>query len=54
MIGWLNAWIRPGNYIGWPEIAAGLAPVLAVGVTSFGLGNMAFAVFLTATFQAVI
>ena len=53
-IGWINAWIRPGNYIGCPGIAAGLAPVLAVGVASFGLGNMAFAVFLTATFQAVI
>ena len=54
LIGWVNAWIRPGNYIGCPGIAAGLAPVLAVGVASFGLENMAFAVFLTATFQAVI
>ena len=54
LIGWINAWFKPGNYIGCPGIAAGLAPVLAVGVSSFGLGNMAFAVFLTATFQAVI
>ncbi len=53
-IGWINAWIKPGNYIGCPGIAAGLAPVLAVGVASFGIENMAFAVFLTATFQAVI
>ena len=53
-IGWINAWFRPGNYIGCPGIAAGLAPVLAVGVASFGIENMAFAVFLTATFQAVI
>ena len=53
-IGWINAWIKPGNYIGCPGIAAGLAPVLAVGVASFGLDNMAFAVFLTATFQAII
>ena len=53
-IGWINAWIRPGNYIGCPGIAAGLAPVLAVGVASFGLKNMAFAVFLTATFQSII
>jgi MFS superfamily sulfate permease-like transporter len=53
-IGWINAWIKPGNYIGCPGIAAGLAPVLAVGVASFGLENMAFAVFLTATFQSVI
>jgi len=54
LIGWINAWFRPGNYIGCPGIAAGLAPVLAVGVASFGLENMAFAIFLTATIQAVI
>ena len=54
LIGWINAWFQPGNYIGCPGIAAGLAPVLAVGVSSFGIENMAFAVFLTAIFQAVI
>jgi len=53
-IGWINAWFRPGNYIGCPGIAAGLAPVLAVGVASFGMENMAFAVLLTATIQAII
>jgi MFS superfamily sulfate permease-like transporter len=53
-IGWINAWFRPGNYIGCPGIAAGLAPVLAVGVSTFGLENMAFAIFLTATIQAII
>jgi MFS superfamily sulfate permease-like transporter len=53
-VGWINAWFRPGNYIGCPGIAAGLAPVLAVGVATFGLGNMAFAIFLTAFFQAII
>ncbi|MDZ4734475.1 MAG: SulP family inorganic anion transporter [Nitrospirota bacterium] len=53
-IGWINAWIKPGNYIGCPGIAAGLAPVLAVGVASFGIENMAFAIFLTATAQAII
>jgi MFS superfamily sulfate permease-like transporter len=54
LIGWINAWFKPGNYIGCPGIAAGLAPVLAVGVATFGLENMAFAIFLTATIQAVI
>jgi MFS superfamily sulfate permease-like transporter len=54
LIGWINAWFKPGNYIGCPGIAAGLAPVLAVGVATFGLENMAFAIFLTATFQAII
>jgi MFS superfamily sulfate permease-like transporter len=53
-IGWINAWFKPGNYIGCPGIAAGLAPVLAVGVATFGLENMAFAIFLTAFFQAII
>jgi MFS superfamily sulfate permease-like transporter len=53
-VGWINAWFRPGNYIGCPGIAAGLAPVLAVGVATFGLENMASAIFLTATIQAII
>ena len=54
LIGWINAWFRPGNYIGCPGIAAGLAPVLAVGVATFGLDNMPFAIFLTAVVQAII
>lgn len=53
-IGWINAWIRPGNYIGAPGVAAGLAPVLALGVASFGMENMAFVIFLTALMQAII
>jgi len=53
-IGWINAWFRPGNYVGTPGIAAGLAPVLALGVATFGMENMAFLVFLTASMQAVI
>jgi len=53
-IGWINAWFKPGNFIGSPGIAAGLAPVLAMGVASFGVQNMAFVIFLTAFMQAVI
>jgi len=53
-IGWINAWIRPGNYIGAPGVAAGLAPVLALGVANFGRENMAFVIFLTAFMQAII
>ncbi|UJP04923.1 MAG: SulP family inorganic anion transporter [Nitrosomonas sp.] len=53
-IGWINAWFRPGNYIGAPGVAAGLAPVLALGVATFGMQNMAFVIFLTAFMQAVI
>lgn len=54
LVGWIFSWFRPGNYIGSPGIAAGLAPVLAMGVSSFGIQNMAFCIFLTAVMQAVI
>ncbi len=54
LIGWINAWFKPGNYIGSPGIAAGLAPVLALGVATFGVQNMAFCIFLTSIMQAII
>jgi len=53
-IGWINAFFKPGNYIGVPGVAAGLAPALALGVASFGLENMAFVIFLTSAMQAVV
>jgi MFS superfamily sulfate permease-like transporter len=53
-IGWISAFIKPGNFIGVPGIAAGLSPVLALGVARFGIENMAFIIFLTAAMQAVI
>ena len=53
-IAFIFAIFRPGNYIGAPGIAAGLAPILAMGVATFGMQNMAFIVFMTATFQALI
>lgn len=54
LIGFLFAWFRPGNYIGAPGIAAGLAPILALGVSEFGIENMAFIVFMTSFYQAII
>lgn len=54
LVGWINAWIRPGNFIGCPGIAAGLAPVLAIGVATFGMDNMAFIIGLTAVMQAIV
>lgn len=54
LIGWINAWFRPGNFIGSPGIAAGLAPVLAMGVAAFGIQNMAFCICMTAIMQGVI
>jgi len=53
-IAFIFAMFRPGNYIGAPGIAAGLAPILAMGVAKFGMENMAFIIFMTAFFQAVI
>jgi MFS superfamily sulfate permease-like transporter len=53
-IGWINAFIRPGNFIGVPGIAAGLAPLLAMGVERFGMENMPFVILLTGITQAVI
>ena len=53
-IAFIFAIFRPGNYVGAPGIAAGLAPILAMGVATFGMENMAFIVFMTATFQALI
>ena len=53
-IAFLFALFRPGNYIGAPGIAAGLAPILAMGVATFGMENMAFIIFMTASFQALI
>lgn len=53
-IGWINAFFKPGNYIGVPGVAAGLAPALALGVSSFGIENMAFVIFLTAAMQALV
>lgn len=54
LVSWINAWFKPGNYIGSPGIAAGLAPVLALGVATFGIENMAFCIFLTSIMQAII
>ncbi|HNE08744.1 MAG TPA: SulP family inorganic anion transporter [Leptospiraceae bacterium] len=53
-IGFIFYLIRPGNYVGTPGIAAGLAPALALGVDSFGMANMPFLVFATACLQAVV
>lgn len=44
----------PGNHIGVPGVAAGLAPILAMGIHQFGRENMPWLIFLTACFQAVV
>jgi MFS superfamily sulfate permease-like transporter len=45
---------KPGNHIGIPGVAAGLAPVLALGVHKYGMENMPWLIFLTSAIQFVI
>ena len=53
IIGFITFLFRPGNYVGTPGVAAGLAPVLALSIHKFGMENMPFLIFLTATSQAI-
>ncbi len=46
--------VKPGNHIGVPGVAAGLAPVLAMAIHNFGMVNMPWVIFLAATFQALV
>jgi MFS superfamily sulfate permease-like transporter len=54
VISFLFYLFRPGNHIGVPGVAAGLAPILALGIHHFGRENMPWLIFLTASFQAVV
>jgi MFS superfamily sulfate permease-like transporter len=54
IVGFITFLFRPGNYIGVPGVAAGLAPVLAMGVHTFGMENMHFLIFLTSFFQMIV
>jgi MFS superfamily sulfate permease-like transporter len=53
LIGFITFLFRPGNYVGTPGVAAGLAPVLAMSIHKFGLENMPFLIFLTSLSQAI-
>lgn len=54
IISFITYLFRPGNYTGMPGVAAGLAPALALGVSTFGMENMPFVIVLTAIFQATV
>lgn len=54
VISFVTYLFRPGNYTGMPGVAAGLAPALALGVSSFGIDNMPFVILLTSVFQAIV
>lgn len=53
VVSFITYLFKPGNYTGMPGVAAGLAPVLALGIHTFGFENMPFVILLTAIFQAL-
>ncbi|MDP1591213.1 MAG: SulP family inorganic anion transporter, partial [Prosthecobacter sp.] len=53
LVSFVTFLFKPGNYVGTPGVAAGLAPVLALSIHKFGMENMPFLIFLTATSQAI-
>lgn len=54
IISFIVSFFRPGNFVGVPGVAAGLAPVLASAVHLFGMENMPILIFITTAFQFVI
>jgi len=54
IVGFVVSLFRAGNFVGTPGIAAGLAPVLALGVATFGHENMPFLILITALFQIAV
>lgn len=54
IVSFISYLFKPGNYTGMPGVAAGLAPALALGVSSFGMENMPFVIAITALFQAAV
>lgn len=54
VISFLVYLFRPGNHVGVPGVAAGLAPLLAEGVHSFGMENMPLVIFFAAVLQAIV
>jgi len=54
VVGFVCYLFRPGNHVGVPGVAAGLAPVLAMGVHHFGMRNMPWLIFLTSMLQMVV
>lgn len=54
IVSFITYLFKPGNFTGMPGVAAGLAPVLALGVHTFGMENMPFVILLTATFQMIV
>jgi MFS superfamily sulfate permease-like transporter len=54
LVSFLFYLIRPGNHIGVPGVAAGLAPVLAMGIHKYGMERMPWIIFLTSMMQMLV
>lgn len=54
VVSFLAYLVRPGNHVGVPGVAAGLAPVLALGTHKFGMDNMPFLIALSAFLQFLV
>ena len=54
VISFLAYFWKPGNHVGVPGVAAGLAPMLAMCIHKFGMANMPWIVFLSASMQMVV
>lgn len=54
VVSFITYLFRPGNHIGVPGVAAGLAPILAMGIHQFGTEYMPWLIFLTSAFQAIV
>jgi MFS superfamily sulfate permease-like transporter len=54
VVSFITYLFKPGNYTGMPGVAAGLAPALALGVSTFGFENMPFVILLTSIFQIIV
>lgn len=54
IISFITYFFKPGNHVGVPGVAAGLAPILAMCIHKFGIENMPFLIFLTAFMQMLV
>lgn len=54
IVSYISSLFKPGNFVGTPGVAAGLAPALALGVSEFGMENMPFVIMLTSLFQMIV
>jgi MFS superfamily sulfate permease-like transporter len=54
IISFISYLFKPGNHIGVPGVAAGLAPILAMCIHKFGIENMPFLIFVTSFLQMLV